>query len=157
MLINNTGYFSVVHLLKTGAETIDGLHFLHNFGSFLIMNSRAKFTGCNLLSNSTQRYIMESESHLRAGGTLTAIRSTIMFQGNIKFLENNSEKSGGALYVSQSKVTIVGNISVINNVANKSGGGAFLYMTHFFFVEATVHSLEIQHTREGVEFVQLVH
>ena len=34
MLTNNTGYFSVVYLLKTGAKIIDELHFSHNFGSF---------------------------------------------------------------------------------------------------------------------------
>ena len=106
ILSDNTGYFSVVHLLKTGAQVIDGLHFSHNLGSFLTMSSLARFTGSNLLNNSTQRYILESKSHLQAGGTLTVIRSRIEFQGNTIILENYSQKSGGALYASQSQVTI---------------------------------------------------
>ena len=132
MLTNNTGYFSLVHLLKAGVQILDGLHFSHNFGSFLIMSSHVEFTGYNLLSNSTQKYYdTYNESHLRAGGTLTVIRSTVVFHGNTRFLENSSEKSGGAIYASQSKVTIVGNISITNNLAHKNGGGAFLYLTNF--------------------------
>ena len=127
VLTDNIGNFSVVHLLKTGAWIIDGLHFSRNNGSFLIMTSHVEFTGCKMLNNSMERY---NESQLQAEGTLTVIQSTVVFNGNAEFLENYSQKSGGALYASQSKITILGNISVMNNFAN-SGGGAFFYLTTF--------------------------
>ena len=125
----NFGDFSVVYLLKTATTITDGLNFVHNRGSFIIMNSGVSFSGFTLFKNCTQMCTINTQGRLEAEGTVTAIQSSIKFYDNITFCENFSKKSGGDIYVSESKVSVHGNIYITNNEAEISGGGAFLYIS----------------------------
>ena len=152
IVTNNSGNFSIIHLLKTGTHITGGLKFSHNSGAFLNVTSRVKFTGNNMFKNcNTDDY----SQHLQVRGTLTVLQNALEFSDYTEFTENYSGKSGGTLYISQSKLRVLGNILVINNLASESGGGAFLHLTSF--AEEIAHFQEIQHARLGVEFMLLLH
>ena len=123
-ILENSGTFSVMYLVRTRASISDGVMFSKNKGSFVVRNSIMTLNGIN-----TFEECHNNKNHLQMGGTLTVIQSTIKFCGTTIFLENHSEKSGGAVYISESTIHIHGNLTVANNTA-VNGGGAFFSLTH---------------------------
>ena len=127
----NHGNFSIIYLLKTGTNITDRMTFSNNFGSLLIINSKVKFYGLTMFEKCSQSHTVSKIGQVKAKGALTIIQSTIAFQENVTFVDNNSTYSGSAIFSSESKITIHYYLLIANNIAEKSGGGVFLYLSTF--------------------------
>ncbi len=131
LVLGNHGNFSIIYLQKTGTNITGRMTFSNNVGSLLIINSNVQFSSFTTFAKSTQSWLIPKNDRLQAQGTLTVIRSTVVFWENTSFIDNNSTKSGGAIYSSESKITFLKYLLVANNTAGNSGGGAFLHLSTF--------------------------
>ena len=132
-IANNTGKLSVIEFIKTGANIIGMFTYSSNNASFITKNSRVDFRGSSLFEKNLQHnsYHCDSGTHVhqQATGTLTVIRSTVNFRGDVEFCDNNSTLSGGAVYISESKFVMFVDSWIANNNAKVSGGGIYVYLS----------------------------
>ena len=94
---------------------------LYIFGGNLTVDGHTNFDNCAEPSNKT----VDGSTSLtyREGGTITSFRSTIIFNGECNFW-NNQAREGGAILGSVSKILVYGTVTMANNMAtlNKGGG-----------------------------------
>ena len=130
LLINlNRANIGVIYLLGSVANFYGQTTFFNNFGSCLLSNSIAIFTGHAFFYNSSeliQSHINTTE--IREGGAITAFKSDISFNNTITMAYNFAE-NGGAVHATESKVYINGEMTVAYNSANDTGGGVYLDMS----------------------------
>ena len=93
---------------------------LYIFGGNLTVDGRTNFDNCAEPSNKT----VDGSTSLtyREGGTITSFRSTIIFNGECNFW-NNQAREGGAILSSVSKILVYGTVTMANNMATLSKGG----------------------------------
>ena len=67
---------------------------------------------------------------LQEGGAITAIQSSVIFDGDCKVnVSENQARNGGAIRSIKSNIDIHGEVMILNNIATESGGGVFLYQS----------------------------
>ena len=115
---DNSGGSGVVYMTSCSANITGNSTFSNNKRSFLAHNSYIVFTAESTFYGGTVDVLGE-------GGAITAVRSTLFFDGNL-LLKNNNGKSGGAMLVRESVVNYYGSCIFFNNSA-ASGGALNAY------------------------------
>ena len=93
---------------------------LYIFGGNLTFDGHTNFDNCAEPSNKTA--VGSTSLTYREGGTITSFRSTIIFNGECNFW-NNQAREGGAILGTVSKILVYGTVTIANNMATLSKGG----------------------------------
>ena len=88
---------------------------LYIFNGNLIFSEQSKFENCVEPSSKTSLALQE-------GGALTSFQSTVIFNGETSFL-NNQASQGGAILAIESMIMLYGTTIISNNTATDSSGG----------------------------------
>ena len=126
-------YGGVLFAFQSSIEIVNSefdhtLGSLYAFNCFLTISGNTKFENCTEPSNKTPASNLHSDNR-QEGGAITSFLSTVRFNGNINFL-NNQARHGGAILATESTVTLyrgaIITIAYNNATLNGSGGGISL-------------------------------
>ena len=117
IMSRNVGSLNTVYVARSMLNFTSELSYLYNHGTILVINSKATFTKSCEFSNNVAT---------KRGGALTAIQSSIHFNGRALF-HNNSADYGGAVSAFESEIEFESGVYIQNNLAHKMGGGVFLF------------------------------
>ena len=99
--------------------------FHYNSGSLYTFNGNLAFSGQSKFENGVEPSNKTSLT-LQEGGALTSFQSTVTFNGETSFL-NNQASQGGAILAIESTIILYGTTIIANNIATDiSGGGVSL-------------------------------
>ena len=120
------------------STNIANITFDDNVGSIYTFNSNLNFSGNSKFKNSTvsELLIAENESQRQEGGVISSFQSTVKFiNGSTTHFSNNLARDGGTIFAIESTILINGETTIANNnittIANSSGGGIFLKQSRF--------------------------
>ena len=123
---NNTAdrHGGIMFTLQCSTQ-ITGSTFHYNLGSLYTSNGNLTFSGQSKFVNCVEPSMKTLLAH-QEGGALTSFQSTVTFNGETSFL-NNQARQGGAILAIESTIMLYGATTIANNTAtDNSGGGASL-------------------------------
>ena len=124
VFVNNKADQGIIYLVESACIFGGNTEISHNMGSLLMYYSNATFKGnTTFISN-----MAKMSTHFHKGGAITAIRSSITFEGRSN-LSNNTAENGGAIHVVASKLYVHSSTYVSNNNASECGGGIYLFLS----------------------------
>ena len=126
-LLHNTAAVALVYFMDNIVHFHGNITFKSNSGSLVAITSQVFFSGY-ITFNSGRLSDHESIHKLEEGGAVTAIKSTVVFDGVCR-LSDNQAKDGGAIRSIKSTIKVRGQVSIENNSATVSGGGIYLYQS----------------------------
>ena len=128
MFTNNKAELGIIYLVESSCIFQGHTEISDNIGSLLMYYSNATFKGnTNFISNNMPNI----STHFHKGGAITAIRSSVSFQGQSN-LSHNTADNGGAIHAIASKLYVhIGTHIISNNSASESGGGIYLFLSEF--------------------------
>ena len=120
--ITNTAnnYGGIMFSLKCSIHITDST-FHYNSGSLYVFNGNLRFSGQSKLENCVEPSNKTSLT-LQEGGALTSFQSTVTFNGETSFF-NNEASQGGAILAIESTIILYGTTIIANNTATDSSGG----------------------------------
>ena len=123
--LNNKADHGIIYLVESVCTFQGNTEISDNVGSLMMYYSNATFKGnTNFISNK-----LSISNHFHKGGAITAIRSSVSFQGQSN-LSHNTAENGGALHAIASKLYVRSGTHIVsNNSASESGGGIYLFLS----------------------------
>lgn len=122
MVDSNKCGSGIMYMSNCNVSIAGNTTFCNNEKSFLVHNSDVVFGGVHTFYGGTST---------EEGGAITAVRSTIAFNGNM-LLENNRGKDGGAVLAIESVLVNRGKYELYNNSAI-NGGAIYSYNSELEF------------------------
>ena len=125
ILKNNTAHkLGIIYLVESTGVFAGSTEVSDNVGCLLMYYSNVTFRDdTNFASNKVNATTISYQG----GGTITAIRSNIIFGGRANLAHSRGE-NGGAIHAIASNLYVYGNTIVSNNTAVYSGGGIYLFL-----------------------------
>ena len=127
----NKATSAVMYLMDSSAHFSGNATFSENFGSLVVVTSNVTFLNSAIFTNNTYYEMPNPDQIVHTellGGAITAFHSSIAFQGECHFSDNQAQ-SGGAVRLIKSRIDVHGNLTFSNNFASESGGGVYLYQS----------------------------
>lgn len=124
LLENNKAAQGMVYLVESTCIFTGSTVLSNNIGSLLMYYSNVTLSGnTTFIMNRVDVPIDHDE-----GGAITAIRSSIFFNG-ISNIMDNKGVFGGAIQTLASEVHIYGQVTISNNNATEFGGGIYIFLS----------------------------
>ena len=105
----------------------------NNMGSVVAFASSITFNGTILMSYNTPYYDkcnhVNVDERYEEGGAVTAIKSEVVFHGDLTLISNQGDLGGAVLAIQSKLQTISGTTIISNNTASISGGGVYAYQS----------------------------
>ena len=136
--ISNSADQGIIYLVESAGIFQGNILISDNTGSLLMYYSNATFKGNTTFTSNKANNISTS---FHKGGAITAIRSSITFQGQSN-LSHNTAENGGAIHAIASKLYVHSGTHIISsNRVLESGGGIYLFLSELkceFSCEVTI-------------------
>jgi hypothetical protein len=125
IFMRNKADQGVIYLVESACIFQGNTQISDNTGSLIMYYSNATFKGNTTFMSNRANII---STHFHKGGAITAIRSSVTFQGQSHFSHNTAE-NGGAIHAIASKLYVRSGTHIISsNRVSERGGGIYLFL-----------------------------
>jgi predicted outer membrane repeat protein len=127
IFMSNEADQGIIYLIESTCNFQGNILISDNTGSLVMYYSNATFKGnTTFVSNRANNNI---STHFHKGGAITAIRSSVIFQGQSN-LSRNTAENGGAIHAIASKLYVHSGTHIISsNRVSERGGGIYLFLS----------------------------